>query len=92
MVITSGKDKRSVEHVEHSIPVSQSQPIDAEAGKTLPEAFGNIDAETAKYLNPDIVIDAETNQRIKSMVCLQVHWLTVGNANEISSIGESFLS
>lgn len=64
----TGTDKKAqVEHVDHPIPTA-SPNADVEGGKTLPAAFGAIDEETAKYLNPDIVIDEETNQRIKSMV------------------------
>lgn len=65
---TPDKTQPSVEHVEHPISTTHAD-TDAEAVKTLPSAFGAIDAETAKYLNPDIVIDEATNRRIKGMVC-----------------------
>jgi len=64
---TATDKKAQVEHVDHHIPAA-SPNADVEGGKTLPAAFGAIDEETAKYLNPDIVIDEETNQRIKSML------------------------
>lgn len=64
MVSNVKKNESTIQHVEHPIAIEG----DIETGKNLSAAFGNIDAETAKYLNPDIVIDAETNQRIKSMV------------------------
>lgn len=67
--MVSTTDKPHVEHVEQ--PAGHPAHADGdhvESGKTLPSAFGAIDSETAKYLNPDIVIDEETNQRIKSLV------------------------
>jgi hypothetical protein len=72
---TATDKKAQVEHVDHHIPAA-SPNAHVEGGKTLPAAFGAIDEETAKYLNPDIVIDEETNQRIKSMV------RSIGSENE----------
>lgn len=38
-----------------------------EPAKVLP-GFGATDAEVAKYLDPTVVIDEETNRRIKKLV------------------------
>ncbi|RSH95478.1 hypothetical protein EHS25_000570 [Saitozyma podzolica] len=52
-------------------PAPTSHPADIEAARTLPAAFeheGQIDAETAKYLDSSVVIDEETNRQIKRML------------------------
>ena len=41
---------------------------DVDAASIVPDVFKGIDAETAKYLDPSVVIDEETNRRVKKMV------------------------
>lgn len=60
----SGGKTNNVQHVETTNGAQKEH-----AGAVLPAALGGaVDAETAKYLDPSIVIDDETNQRIKKMV------------------------
>jgi len=65
-------EKSDVWHVESSQSITKGGRLggnDPEiAAVALPAGFEHVDAETAKYLDPTLVIDEETNRTIKRMV------------------------
>lgn len=59
------QEKQVVQHNELQLAPTNDPGEGGE--KTLP-AFAAADAEVAKYLDPTVVIDDETNRRIKSLI------------------------
>ena len=61
------KNENTSQFVER-LPTGKTELGNGKVTTALPGVLGSIDAETAKYLDPSIVIDPETNRRIKRMV------------------------
>lgn len=63
--VTVVENKNGIHHV--------GQPVNGVAAEkgvaALPGPLQDVDEETARYLDPSIVIDDETNRRIKKRVC-----------------------
>ena len=57
-------EKRAAAHVENVDATDATRQVEA----TLPPTFASADAETARYLDPTVVIDEETNRRVKRMI------------------------
>ncbi len=66
-------EKNNVQHVERlegsGTGGMNGKDLEGSAA-ALPASYGDVDEETAKYLDPNIVIDEETNRTIKKMVCV----------------------
>jgi hypothetical protein len=62
--MTSKNNKNYVEHLETGGDVELA---------ASPKVLGAADEETARYLDPSVVIDDETNRRIKRKVSTALH-------------------
>ncbi len=61
----------AAQHVER-LPSGKAGEDGELATAALPAGLQDVDAETAKYLDPNLVIDEATNRSVKRMVCLHI--------------------